>query len=414
MPNISQITPALIGFAIVAIAIILMDNYEFIKNYILKKPVISSLIFISSGFIFQFVYSNRVSIQRFSDSYKSLLSLPPVSIISTILAIFLGNTFLRKIAEHKEKKEIAILFENTIDTHLQTIGFVDSYLSLISCYLSSPENDINIHEIETLKDFINIYIYQVKNDVYYEAAFKKVGIYSENEIDIISLYSSEKQLFISYLERLLIRLSNSINFLKNGTSFIQNDYAEKQFKFILEITIFSLLTTNLFGVLCLCKISEYSTNAKTTKYQETLKQILKELKKLNNLPIISGYIGSCNDFVERLKFVKQKYQSSFDFSKEENEINFYYCLVRLDLGKINEITNQNWEVHVRINNRCILVFGDSEADVKDSAKKKLEVVLKEAGIINLSLTNKKEIDQIIERLMNELHVSIENFSPYAK
>jgi len=53
MPNISQITPALIGFAIIAIAIILMDNYEFIKNYILKKPVISSLIFISSGFIFR-------------------------------------------------------------------------------------------------------------------------------------------------------------------------------------------------------------------------------------------------------------------------------------------------------------------------------------------------------------------------
>ena len=412
MPNISQITPALIGFAIIAIAIILMDNYEFIKNYILKKPVISSLIFISSGFIFQLVYSNRVSIQRFSDSYKSLLSLPPISIISTILAIFLGNTFLRKIAEQKEKKEIAILFVNTIDTHLQIMGFIYRYLSSkeLCCFIKS-ENNIEIHEVETLKDFINIYLSQLKDDVYYETAFKKVGIYSENEIDLISLYSSQKQLFISYLEILLIRFSNSIDFLKNETSLSQ---AKNQFKLILEITIFSLLNTNLLGILCLCKLSKYSTIAKTIKYQETLKQILTELKQLNNLSIISGYIGSCNDFVERLKFVEQKYQSSLEFSKEENEINFYYCLVRLDLGKINEITNQNWEVHVRINNRCILVFGDSEADVKDSAKKKLEVVLKEAGIINLSLTNKKEIDQIIERLMNELHVSIENFSPYAK
>ena len=99
---------------------------------------------------------------------------------------------MRTIAEQKEKKEVAILFENTIDTHLKFIGFID-------CYLQSSElHSSEIQKVENLKNFIDIYLSQLKDDVYYETAFKKVGIYSENEIDFISSYSSEKQLFISY------------------------------------------------------------------------------------------------------------------------------------------------------------------------------------------------------------------------
>ena len=116
MTNLSQITPALIGFFTVAIIIISIRNYKFIQAYILKEELIFSLIFISSGFIFQLIFNSRKQISYFAEQYKGLFTLPPVTVISTILAIFLGNTLLRKLADRKERREIAVLFENTIDT----------------------------------------------------------------------------------------------------------------------------------------------------------------------------------------------------------------------------------------------------------------------------------------------------------
>ncbi|MCC3550914.1 hypothetical protein [Microcoleus sp. PH2017_24_DOB_U_A] len=316
MPNISQITPALIGFATVAIAIILTNNYKFIKNYIFKKPVVLSLIFISSGFIFQLVYSNRVSIQIFSDNYKNLLSLPPISIISTILAVFLGNTLLRKIAEQKEKKEIAILFENTIDTHIKIIRFID-------CYLKSSELYSNdIQKVENLKKIIDIYLSQLKDDVYYETTFKKVGIYNENEIDFISLYSSEKQLFISYLKRFLIRLDNWIDALKNNQDNQDNQGILKtkaDLSLILEITIFSSLKTKFFATLCLLIFSVYSNSEKQSLYQKDLQDISDSFSNLiqkKTLPSVD-FVFNHNTYLNELEVMKLKIENFPETLKED-------------------------------------------------------------------------------------------------
>ena len=312
MQNISQITPALIGFVIVAIAIILTNNYKFIKNYIFKKPVVYSFIFISSGFIFQLVYSNRLSIRIFSNCYKDLFSLPPISIISTILAVFLGNTLLRKIAEKKEKKEIAILFENTIDTHIRIIRFID-------CYLQSSElYSIEIPKDENLRKFIDIYLSPLKDDVYYETAFKKVGIYNEYEIDFISLYSSEKQLFVSYLERLLIRLDNLIEARKNN----QNQKileAKLDFSLIREMTIFSSLKTQFLATLCLLIFSVYSNSENQSLYQENLQKILKNfsvLQQEKTLPSVDSVVYH-EMYVTELKVMKLKIENFPEESLKE-------------------------------------------------------------------------------------------------
>lgn len=314
MPNISQITPALIGFATVAIAIILTNNYKFIKNYIFKKPVVLSLIFISSGFIFQLLYSNRESIQIFSDNYKNLLSLPPISIISTILAVFLGNTLLRKIAEQKEKKEIAILFENTIDTHIKIIRFIDIYLKPSELY----SNDFQ--KVENLKKFIDIYLSQLKDDVYYETTFKKVGIYNENEIDFISLYSTEKQLFISYLKRFLIRLDNWIDALKNNQNNQDNQVIVKHdLNLILEITIFSSLKTKFFAALCLLIFSVYSNSEKQSLYQKDLQDISDSFSNLiqkKTLPSVD-FVVNHNTYLNELEVMKLKIENFPETLKED-------------------------------------------------------------------------------------------------
>jgi hypothetical protein len=321
MPNISQITPALLGFAIVAIAIAIIltnnyqfiKNYKFIKNYIFKKPVVLSLIFISSGFIFQIVYSNRVSIQRFSDNYKNLLSLP-ISIISTILALFLGNTLLRKIAEQKEKKEIAILFENTIDTHIKIIGFIDCYLKPSGLY----SNDFQ--KVETLKKFIDIYLSQLKDDVYYETTFKRVGIYNKNEIDFISLYSIEKQFFISYLKRFLVRLDNWIDALKNNqhNQVILNNNKD-DLSLMLEITIFSSLKTKFFATLCLLIFSVYSNSEKQSLYQKDLQDISDSFSNLiqkKTLPSVD-FVVNRNRYLDELEVMKSKIENFPETLKED-------------------------------------------------------------------------------------------------
>lgn len=313
MQNISQITPALLGFATTAIAMILTNNY-FIKNYIFKKPVVFSLIFISSGFIFQIVYSNRGSIQDFSEHYKNLLSLPPISIISTILALFLGNTLLRKIAEQKEKKEIAILFENTIDTHIKIIGFIDCYLKPSELY----SNDFQ--KVENLKKFIDIYLSSLKDDVYYETTFKKVGIYNENEIDFISLYSTEKQLFIIYLKRFLIRLDNWINALKNNqhNQVILNNNKD-DLSLILEITIFSSLKTKFFATLCLLIFSVYSNSEKQSSYQKHLQDISDSFSNLiqkKTLPSVD-FVVNRNRYLDELEEIKLKIENFPETLKED-------------------------------------------------------------------------------------------------
>lgn len=315
MLNISQITPALLGFAIVAIAIILTNNYKFIKNYIFKKPVVLSLIFISSGFIFQIVYSNRESIQDFSEHYKNLLSLPPISIISTILALFLGNTLLRKIAEQKEKKEIAILFENTIETHIRIIGFIDCYLKPSGLY----SNDFQ--KVETLKKFIDIYLSQLKDDVYYETTFKRVGIYNKNEIDFISLYSIEKQFFISYLKRFLVRLDNWIDALKNNqhNQLILNNNNKGDLSLMLEITIFSSLKTKFFATLCLLIFSVYSNSEKQSSYQKDLQDIsdiFSNLIQKKTLPSLD-FVVNRNRYLDELEEMKSKIENFPETLKED-------------------------------------------------------------------------------------------------
>lgn len=268
-------------------------------------------------------------------------------------------------------------------------------------------------QLEMEKTFINTYLYQLKEDVYYETAFKKIGIYSENEIDIISLYSSQKQQFIGYLERLLIRFNRALTLLNQESSERDKDFAEKQFRNILSITLFSLLATKSLGMLSLCQLSKYSTLEKQRKYQEDFKLFFKHLTELNNLTQLNNLMGNiafCNDFIERLKLIKNKYQS---FSKDENLIDCYYCLVRFDLHKINEIMEKSIFGDQINNSRCILVFGDSETDVKNDAKKKLKFIF-ENSLYFYYQQDKIDQEDKIDRLIKELETSIENISPWSE
>lgn len=428
----NQIFPALIGFLTSLTILFFIHNYSFLRAYVFRKTIISSLLFISSGFIFQVIYTNRALINQVAKSYRDLLSLPPITIMSTILAIFLGNSLLRKIADDKERREVAILFRNTIDMNLDCMKFIFVYLtsndvdSLLKNNRIEDENlrfsnEITYNLLEAHRNRINTHFLQLKGDIYYETAFKKIGIYGENEIDSISLYTSQKQKLIGSLERVLISLNQIIFLLDKDNLPEIKDALEKQFIFETEIAIFKLIKTEILGFLCLLKLFQYSEKQRQNNYQEDFEKILNQLRSLNNLLIVTD--GS-DSFYNRdismkdLSFLMNKFSQDFsqdNYTSFKNPFNFYYCLVKFSSANIQSIFKIHPKIHLatdtHLDDKCILIFGDSEEDVKRLVKEKLNHILKKEFICP---QKKIEFESLSKQVTDYLELSANNISPYPK
>lgn len=138
-----ELTPALIGFIVSGLILCFLVLPSEIRSYFISgkirwKIIISSLFFLSSGFIFQIITEHR-------KVFETSIFTVPVTVITTALGIFLGNTILRyidNIDKRKEQKEIAVIFINTIDSQINFMSYINYYLSRFSQGEMNSDNKI--------------------------------------------------------------------------------------------------------------------------------------------------------------------------------------------------------------------------------------------------------------------------------
>lgn len=351
---------------------------------------IASIGFISSGFVVQLIYSNLELLKKFAEEYKNIFSLPIITIFATAIGIFLGNTLLRLRAENKERREIAILLINTIDAQIKSMGFINKYLTEFETQVLMSNNKAKLDDAIKSRDKIRVYFSQLSHDIYFETAFKKIGIYNEDDIDIISLYSTQKQQLLNYTNRLMIDFEQ----LKNQSPNI----------LIFEIVKSSIVTTIFFGYLSLIEISKYYSSNKICVEQDNFeKSWIALLNQLNrNISLINKDL--CEDFLKTINFVKDNYQEIFDNRNIKQIKPYYVCVITINIDIINKTLNTG-----RISNailsseKNIIAFGESEEMAKQSSQEKLKNILSDRMS---SIYSNNDINQ----LMQKLDVKIKNIS----
>ncbi|MFN5066743.1 MAG: hypothetical protein ACK5ER_12940 [Aphanizomenon sp.] len=221
--NITEVLPAIIRFSTAGILILTFTFFVKIPQYNENLPgiLISSFIFIVSGFLFEIIYTHWSSILSWTEHNSS------IAFIFTVIGTFCANRFLKKIADDKEKREISVLFRNSIDSQVKSLQFINIYLS---------RSSINTKDINGIK----IYKNNLLTSKAYDTALNKIGIYDEKDIDRISKYSNELQLCFNYIERLLTTLDEYIK--------VEKSEYEHEDKLILTIVKNTILTTSLSGI----------------------------------------------------------------------------------------------------------------------------------------------------------------------
>jgi hypothetical protein len=123
--NITEVLPAIIRFSTAGILILTFTFFVKIPQYNENLPGIriSSFIFIVSGFLFEIIYTHWSSILSWTQHNSS------ITFVFSILGTFCTNGFLKKLADDKEKREISILFRNSIDSQLTSLQFIQGYLN---------------------------------------------------------------------------------------------------------------------------------------------------------------------------------------------------------------------------------------------------------------------------------------------
>ena len=347
--------------------------------------------FIISGFLFQISFYNFSGIKDFASEYQDIFTIL-ATVISTTLGIFLGNTILRYIDKRKEQKEIAIIFINAIDAQVKCMRHINFYLS--SLRQDDPKSD----------EFLKIYISELSDYKGFETAFERIGIYSEREIDCISLYSTKRKQLISLTERLLLHFANP---------------EKKEFWLEFEIVKLFVVTTTFLGLLCLIQISRFYSLEKMNNYQKDFEDFfIKRLEELNlSLPVTGREL--CKGFVKRLEWLKDHYPKNHT-SQIKLDKKFYICIIELDVNTINDIFNVNLIVDNYINNlNNIFSFGQSEEEAKNKVKEKLRELIKEKRGLFLSKTTSRDIQNYhnqlntnIDNLFEQLNKEVTNITPW--
>ncbi|MBS9392313.1 MAG: hypothetical protein HEQ31_03910 [Dolichospermum sp. OL03] len=262
--SITEVLPAIIGFSITGIFILKSIFSVKIPQYNENPPgiLISSFIFIASGFLFEIIYNYWPSIQCWARNNSS------ITFVFTILGGFCTNRFLKKIADDKEKREISVLFRNSINLQVQSLQFIKAYLS------PTLINKEHINLIKLYKN--NLLTYKT-----YDTALNKIGIYDQKDIDRISKYSNELQLCFNYIERLLTKLDEYIK--------VDRSEYKHEDKLILTIVKNTILTTSLYGINIIYHLSKRYLGKLQDElfndykdYEEILDNFTKELSNSDN------------------------------------------------------------------------------------------------------------------------------------
>ena len=283
--SITEVLPAIIGFSIAGILILKSIFSVKIPQYNENPPgiLISSFIFIASGFLFEIIYICWPSIQCWAKNNSN------IAFLFTIVGGFCTNGFLKKLADDKEKREISVLFRNSINLQVESLQFINCYLSRISINTKDITKDINC---------IKIYKNNLLTSKAYDTALNKIGIYDEKDIDRISKYSNELQLCFNYIERLLTTLDEYIKVDKS-------EYKHED-KLILTIVKNTILITSLSGINIIYHLSKRYLG----KLQDELLNDYKDYKDYEKIKDYKDY--------EKIKEVEDYEKILDNFTKELN------------------------------------------------------------------------------------------------
>ncbi|MBO1056197.1 MAG: hypothetical protein HEQ27_06580 [Dolichospermum sp. JUN01] len=363
---IMEVLPAIIGFSITGVLILKFVFSVKFPQYNENPPgiLISSFIFIASGFLFETIYICWPSIQYWAESHKDTAFV--FTILGTLFTNFCTNGLLKKLADDKEKREISVLFRNSIDSQVKSLQFIYLYLSF-----TSIKENIN---------YIKIYKNNLLISKAYETALNKIGIYDEKDVDIISQYSNELQQCFNYIERFLIEFELDENIRVKKTHVAQIEY-QPQYQRTLIIVKIAILTTSLFGIFTSYYLSKRYLNNNLGKLQDEFfndyEEILDKLKE--ELSFSKSYIMNrviSIDLFDKLKYIRNNFIESSNNYNISSRKPIYLCRLLIKEPVVNFDKDIYTEKIIKKlfirDTEDIVTFGESPEDAKNNCNSIIE------------------------------------------
>jgi hypothetical protein len=360
--SITEVLPAIIGFSIAGILILKSVFSVKIPQYNENPPgvLISSFIFIVSGFLFEIIYICWPSIQCWAKNNSN------IAFLFTIVGGFCTNGFLKKLADDKEKREISVLFRNSINSQVKSLQFIQGYLNSNPnpVYVETHRffngeysrfRHISLTSMKENIQYLKIYKNNLLTSKAYDTALNKIGIYDEKDIDRISEYSNELQQCFNYIERLLTKLDEY--------KVDQGEYKHED-KLILTIVKNTILTTSLSGINIIYHLSKRYLGKLQNELFNDYEEILDDFtKELSNSQFNRMNEGIFSDLFNKLKYIRDNFietNNNYNISSRK-PIYIYRVIIRKPVLTWNNI----------------VTFGESPEDAKNNCNSIIETLKNE-------------------------------------
>lgn len=351
--QLQDITPALTGFFLGLIVFV-----YFVCNKNSRGMVISSISCILLMFIFQIISVNFDEINSFFEKTKKIFDFPLVTVLVTTLSIFLGNTLIRFFTDRKEKREFAILFINAIKFQINVLERVFSQIDL-------PKLRTEDSIVTEGREYIEIYKSNLIEEKGYDVAFNKIGIFNENEINLVFRYHKQLKESLLYINIFCCTMGadteiydeeqGKINF-KN----ITNTEESNLIKSFTEIKIFVPITI-IVGYLCIYQLSLNYLPQNLDKDRENFLESAKSTYNALSVVFSDGRIFpnyyfnnrtfhllnriTSDTLIETLNYIKESYRN-IDKAKDTNKRKPIYLsriLINRGIRLMATPKNGNWE-----------------------------------------------------------------------
>ncbi|NER05989.1 MAG: hypothetical protein F6K17_27065 [Okeania sp. SIO3C4] len=351
--QLQDITPALTGFFL---GLIVFVYFVFKKNS--RGMVISSISCILLMFIFEIILVNFDKINSFLETYQNILNFPLVTILVTTASIFIGNTLIRSVTDRKEKREFAILFINAIKFQINVLERIFSQIDL-------PKLRTEDSIVTEGREYIEIYKSNLIEEKSYDVAFNKIGIFNENDIDLVFRYHKQLKESLLYINifcctmggdtEIYDEYQGKINF-KN----ITNTEESNLIKSFIDLKIFIPITI-ILGYLCIYQLSlNYSPqnlDKDRENFLESAKSTYNALSAVfSDRRIFPNYYFNNRIFhilnritsdtlIETLNYIRESYRK-IDKAKDTNKREPIYLsriLINRGIRLMATPKNGNWE-----------------------------------------------------------------------
>jgi hypothetical protein len=339
-----EVLPAIISYFLLGIILLYYVGGKKYYLIVFKKftpIVVCSFLFIGSGFFIQSFYHQIIEFFTSSEN----------KIVATIVGGFIVNFLFRYLSNQKEKKETSVLLSKNIDSQITSLGYINIWM--ISSYF------------DQVIGYIEIYKRILVNNQYHKDSFNKIGIFSNEEIEIISKYSFCLDRFLASIEKLLF-------------DFDKENKVDKKPSFLFVITKIYLITSILIGCILV-----YALELKYKNPDQVLDKFSRDYKVVTQ-ESMRPFFGFtyfykldktiANEFVEILKYIRLQYKLTNP--KVVNELPIHICQLLIEESIFNDKTN----CLIFNVKETIISFGDSEKEAISNSENKLRNLILEGGI----------------------------------